>query len=263
MTFDPCWRGSNSGESCAVPRVDVDPDTGEVSVGNSFLDNACNGSGGPAKAYALGTGILDSGDLAAAQSLDGKQWADAIEGLRDDGYPIPIYIPEAGNEDPDGETYQQTPLWALRKAALALNVCDRADLVEHETDDGETYLGFDAPTYNAVLRALDDAGIDHGREPLETETRSEYYDIDLAAFVDGDGDPWTEPDTMLRACLRARGAGAISEYAAPPKIALLSLRRDVLEQPASRDMNTGTKALLEDLYHELYIDDLDDVFEAG
>jgi len=144
---------------------------------------------------------------------------------------------------------------------VALGVCDRDDFVEHETDDGETYLGFDAPTYNAVLRALEDEGIDHGREPIGTETRSEYYDADLAVYVDGDGDPWTEPETMLRACLRARDAGAVSEHAAPPKLALLPLRRDVLEQQPSRDMSSGTKALLEDLFHELTGDDLDDVLD--
>jgi len=271
ITFDPSWRDSNSGESCAVPWVDKDPDTGEVSIGNIFIDNGADGGKhrcGPAKAYALGTGILPTADdpdetekeNAAAESLDGKLWADAVEGLREDGYPVPVYIPEAGSTDPDGETYEQTPLWALRKAAVALGVCDRDDFVEHETDDGETYLGFDGPTYNAVLRALDDAGIDHGREPIETETRSEYYDADLAAYVD-DGDPWTEPETMLRAALRARDDGAVSEYAAPPKLALLPLRRDVLEQRASRDMSSGTKALLEDLFHELTDDDLDDVLD--
>lgn len=270
ITFDPSWRDSNSGESCAV--VDTDPDTGEVSVGNVFIDNGADGGKqrcGPAKAYALGTGILPTADdpdktekeNAAAESLDGKQWADAVEGLRADGYPVPVYIPEAGSEAPDGEPYEQTPLWGLRKAAVALDVCTPADFVEHDTDDGETYLGFDAPTYNAVLRALDDEGINHGRGPIDTETRSEYYDVDLEAFVDGDGNPWTDPDTMLRACLRARDAGAVSEFTAPPKLALLPLRRDVLEQRPSRDMSSGTKEILEDLFHELTVDGLDDVLD--
>jgi hypothetical protein len=265
ITFDPSWRESDSGQSCAVPNVDVEPETGEVSVGNVFIDNGADGAKhrcGPAKAYALGKKIIEPGEHAAAQSLDGKQWADAVEGLRADGYPIPVYIPEAGSEAPDGEPYEQTPLWALRKAAVALDVCDRSDFVEHETDGGETYLGFDGPTYDAVLRALDDEGIDHGREPIGTETRSEYYDADLAAYV-SDGDPWTEPDTMLRAALRARDDGAVSEHAAPPKLALLPLRRDVLEQQPSRDMSSGTKALLKDLFHELTVDDLGDVLDQG
>jgi len=262
VTFRPCWRSSNSGESCAVPRVSVNPDTGEVSAGNGFVDNKCNGSGDPAKAYALGTGIIEPSQDAAAHSLNGKQWADAIEGLRDDGYPIPIFIPEAGSKDADGETYEKTPLWGLRKAAVALDVCDKDDFVEHETDDGETYLGFDGATYDAVLRAVDAAGIDHGREPIGTDTRSAYYDADLDEFVD-DGDPWTDPDTMLRACLRARDADVVPSHAAPPKLALLPLRRDVLGQQASRDMTDGTESLLKDLFDELNADELDDVIDAA
>jgi hypothetical protein len=35
-----------------------------------------------------------------------------------------------------------------------------------------------------VLRALNDAGIDHGRELVETRTRSEYYELELSEYVD-------------------------------------------------------------------------------
>ena len=261
ITFKPSWRDSGSGESCAVEWVSNDSDDpSDPSVGNGFVDNSCDGSGGPAKAYALGTGIIDPGKHAAAESLHGRAWADAVEGLRSEGYPIPMYVPEAGSEGPDGEPYEKTPLWGLRKAAVALGVCGRDDFVERETDSGETYRGFEGPTYNAVLRALGDAGIDHGREPVETRTRSEYYELELSEYVDGDGDPWTDPDTMLRACLRARDDDAVSEHATPPTMALLPLRRDVLDQSAGRDMSSGTKDLLVDLYHELDgVDELDDV----
>lgn len=272
ITFDPSWRDSNSGKSCAIPDIDEDRDTGAVSVGNVFIDNQAEGSQrcGPVKAYALGTGILPAADdpdksdrqHAAAESLHGRAWADAVEGLRSEGYPIPMYVPEAGSEGPDGEPYEQTPLWGLRKAAVALGVCDRDNFVERETDAGETYLGFEGPTYNAVLRALDDAGIDHGREPIETRTRSEYYELELSEYVDAGGDPWTDPDTMLRACLRARDDGAVSEHATPPTMALLPLRRDVLDQSADRDMSSGTKDLLVDLYHELDgVDELDGILQ--
>jgi putative DNA primase/helicase len=270
VTFRPSWRDSDSGKSCAVPWIDEDPDTGEISVGNVLIDNGVEGASqrcGPVKAYALGTGILPTAEdpdktdreNAAAEALSGKQWADAVDGLRADGYEIPMYVPEAGSPKQDGETYDKTPLWGLRKAARALDVCSRDDFVEHETDDGDSYLGFDAPTYNAVLRALEDAGIDHGREPIDTDARSQYYDLPLEEFVDGDGDPWTEPETMLRACLRAREGGAISEHAAPPTLALLPLRRDMLNQSASRDMTDATESLLEDLYHELTLDELDGI----
>jgi hypothetical protein len=160
-----------------------------------------------------------------------------------------------------GDSDEPLPFWLLRQAAVEFGVCDPADLVEHETEDGDTYLGFDAPTYNAVLRALKDRGIEHGRELIDTETRSEYYEVDLAEFVD-DGSPWTDPDTMLRACLRARAAGGVSEFAAPPTLALLPLQRDVLNLPPNRDMNPGTKALLEDLFHDLSEDELGDLLDG-
>jgi putative DNA primase/helicase len=267
ITFDPCWRGSGSGESCAVKWVSNDEDDpSDPSIENGFIDNGCDGSGDPAKAYALGTGILPTvtdpnepdSKSAAAESLNGRHWADAVEGLREAGYPIPVYVPEVGSEDSDGETYEKTPLWGLRKAAIALDVCARDDFVEHETDGGETYLGFDQHTYNAVLRALDDEGIDHGREMIETDARSPYYEVDLRTFVD-DGDPWCDPDVCLRACLKARAADAVSEYSKPPSLALLPLRRDMLNQPASDDMSDGTRSMLEDLFHEISIDELDEL----
>jgi hypothetical protein len=54
---------------------------------------------------------------------------------------------------------------------------------------------------------------------------------------------------------------AVSEHAAPTRLALLPLRRAVLEQQPSPDMSSGTKALLEDLFHELTVDE--DTDEGG
>jgi hypothetical protein len=156
-TFDPSWRTSGSGMSCAVPNG-----------GDTFVDNSCNGGGGPAKAYALGEGILVGSDTAAANTLRGRQWGEAVDGLRGEGYDIPVYIPEAGENNSDGEEYDETPLWALRKAAVALDVCSPDEFKEHETEDGETYLGFDRETFNGVLDALDEASVDHGREHIDS-----------------------------------------------------------------------------------------------
>lgn len=156
-TFNPSWRTSSSGKSCAIENG-----------ANTFVDSGATAGGGPAKAYALGTGLLSGGEYAAARPLKGKKWAKAVDGLRSDGYPIPIHVPEAGTENADGETYDQTPLWALRKAAVALDIVDPDEFVEREgDDDGGTYPGFpDASAYNETLAALDNAGIDHGREPI-------------------------------------------------------------------------------------------------
>jgi hypothetical protein len=93
-------------------------------------------------------------------------------------------------------------------------------------------------------------------------TRSDYYDVDLGTYVD-DGNPWEEPETMLRACLRARDDGAISEHVTPPTMALLPLQRDVLDQPVTRNMSAGTKGLLVEYFDELTVDELDAVLNTG
>jgi putative DNA primase/helicase len=154
VTFDPSWRTSGSGKSCAIP-----------SGQNNFIDNGCNAGGGPVFAYALGEGIIRAGEKAPTRSLTAEEFGEALDAMRSDGYNIPVYVPAADDE------YDQTPLWGLRKAALALGVVDsRDEFKEHETDDGETYLGFDAATYNSVLDALDDEDIDHGRTRVDTMT---------------------------------------------------------------------------------------------
>lgn len=154
VTFDPSWRTSGSGKSCAIP-----------SGQNNFIDNGCNAGGGPVFAYALGESIIRAGEKAPTRSLTAEEFGEALDAMRSDGYNIPVYVPAADDE------YDQTPLWGLRKAALALGVIDsRDEFKEHETDDGETYLGFDAATYNSVLDALDDEDIDHGRTRVDTMT---------------------------------------------------------------------------------------------
>jgi putative DNA primase/helicase len=274
ITFDPSWRNSGSGQSCAIKKRTVDRQSGEIvttvsrdDVPNGFVDNGCGGSGDPAVAYALGTGILPTSEEptdiqrenAAAESLNGKQWLEAVDGLREAGYPIPIYVPEAGSETPHGGQYDTTPLWALRKAAVALGVCDRDDFVEREGDDGGTYLGFgSSDDYNQTLRKLDERGIDTGREPTR-DLRSDYLEVDLAAFLDDgdDRDPYTDPEAQLRACLRARDAGQVDAETTPPKLALVTLQRELLGIEPNRDMSDGTKERLVKTYHDLTEADLD------
>lgn len=147
-TFDPSWRESESGESCAVDKA-----------GDKFVDNSCNGGGGAAKAYALGEGIIDHAD----NDLTGEDWWRAVNRLRSEGYDIPVWIPECGTpKSDDGDEYEETPLWGLRKAAVVLDVLDKDDFVEKKNDDGGTYQGFpDNDAYNRTLYKLDDEGVDH------------------------------------------------------------------------------------------------------
>ena len=244
-SFLPMWGSQNDNGTANYVNDKIWHDTGHD-----------GGYGGPIIMAAIDDGIVHHAG-ATPDDVTGEDFFAAVDHLRDLGFSLPLYLPEAESEAPGGERYEQTPLWALRKAAVELDVCGREDLVEHETDGGETYLGFDQHTYNATLRALDEQEIDHGREPIETNTRSPYYDVDLEEFADGD--PWMNPETMLRACLCAREAGEIGRFVDPPTMALIPLRRDVFGQPASRDMRPGTEQLLCDLYHDITADDLDEL----
>jgi len=163
-TFDPSWRKSGSGKSCAVPDGD-----------NRFINNGNKGgSGGPAKAMALGEGIISD----PSQDLEGGDWWDAVDALRGAGYEIRVWTPEKGTPRGDGDEYDEMPFWAVRKAAVALGVIPSEAFVEKDTDDGETYLGFPGPeTYNNALEAIEDAGLEHGREYADTGPAYPVYDV--------------------------------------------------------------------------------------
>lgn len=76
-----------------------------------------------------------------------------------------MWIPERGSERSDGSTYEKTPLWALRKAAVALRVLPSDGFVTRESDDGGSYEGFPGRvTFDRTLDELEALGIDHGRD---------------------------------------------------------------------------------------------------
>lgn len=164
-TFDPSWRKSGSGKSCAVPN-DAD---------NTFANNGNKGGGGgPAKAMALGEGIISD----PSKDLDGADWWGTVDALRDAGYDIRVWTPEKGTPRHDGDEYDEMPFWAVRKAAVALGVVPTEAFVEKDGEDGETYLGFPGPeTYNNALEAIEDAGLEHGREYADTGPAYPVYDV--------------------------------------------------------------------------------------
>jgi putative DNA primase/helicase len=152
--FDPCWRHSESGQSCFVDEQ-----------ANTFGDSKVNAGGGPAKLMALATGILSDADA----DLAGEDYWTAVDELRSAGYDIPVWVPEAGSDRVDGGTYDQMPFWAVRKAAVALEICPEDAFVDREGEDG-SYEGFPGyETYNETLEAIEDAGLRHGRDPISPE----------------------------------------------------------------------------------------------
>jgi hypothetical protein len=148
--FDPSWRDSNSGTSCYVNHSN-----------NTFYDTGNEAGGGPARAMALGKRIISH----PGDRLSGERWGMTLDALRSAGYNVPLWVPERGSKHSDGRTYDQTPLWALRKAALALNILPADGFVTRESDGGGTYEGFPGRvTFDRTLDELEALGIDHGRD---------------------------------------------------------------------------------------------------
>ncbi|MFB6068625.1 MAG: hypothetical protein ABEJ90_01700 [Halobacterium sp.] len=167
--FHPTWGPNSNGTATYV-----DTDQGiYVDVGD------VGGYGGP-----VVMALIDGGELSADEAtpkVSGKTWFKGYNLLREEhGYDLPLFVPEKGTEGRDGK-YEQTPLWALRNAAVHLGVCESGEFVERESDDPEsddTYLGFpDGETYNEALDALEAEGIDHGRDRVNTGPDHPKYSV--------------------------------------------------------------------------------------
>ncbi len=101
---------------------------------------------------------------------------------------------------------------------------------------------------------LRDLGFDLPEPPYagDDDTPSGYYEADLSEHTGGD--PWSDPDAMLEACLSAREAGAVPSEAEPPALALLPITRDLLgvETPSE-----ATREEAAEVFREMGVDDHD------
>lgn len=99
---------------------------------------------------------------------------------------------------------------------------------------------------------LQDLGFDLPDRGGQTE-HSDYYDAPLGDLVDGD--PWSDPDAMLEACLQARARGVVEEEADPPTLALIPVARELLDET---EVSGGVRGELIDVYHaELSVADME------
>lgn len=89
-------------------------------------------------------------------------------------------------------------------------------------------------------------------EESDNNTTSNYYDIDLAGYTDGD--PWSDPDAMLEACLEARADGMVEADSEPPKLALTPITRDLLgvDNPSEATLEAAV-----DVFHDMTSHDFD------
>lgn len=150
--FIPTWgKNANSGNANYIR---TKPGTDEA----WWVDTG-DGGKGPGYGGPVVMALIDDGWNSSSHPT-GEEWGRGVAHLRELGYDIPLYIPEADDAE-DG----RMPYWAVREAALALDIVDEDDLVEREGDDGDTYLGLpDRETYRETLETLADEGFDHGRE---------------------------------------------------------------------------------------------------
>lgn len=148
---------SGSGKKAFIPIWGTMGDSGTANYVNDkgvWNDTGANDYGTPVEMALISEENWSRGKIA-----DGKDWARGVAHLRDLGFDIPVWTPDATVVDEE-----KMPYWALKQAAFALDVCTEDDLVE---DDDAEYARFDAETYNAVLEAVAGAGLEHGRDPVE------------------------------------------------------------------------------------------------
>lgn len=182
VEFDPSWRTSESGSSCFV---DLEK--------NAFGDSGEGGGGYAAKAMALGSPDIDFND--STDDLTGKEWRQAVDELRGAGYEIPVWTPDANSQDESGDEYGKMPYWAVRKAAVALGVLPEDAFIPAQTSGGG-YLKFPgAETYNHALAAIEDVGLEHGREYMTSDgTRPESTPTAVAETSSEEPDPAVPDD---------------------------------------------------------------------
>ena len=190
------------------------------------------------------------------QHASGEDWRRGVQYLRDKGFSIPVYVPDARTADGD-----EMPYWAVVKAARALGLVDEDDLVEREADDGSTYQVLpDAETYNAALELIEDAGLEHGRDHADTDTTPDsaaFMDV-LPEYAPDDRSTYTDPDAQLAACVAAAADGAVPGDAELPTLALKRVVAEITMQDTEHvsldDVSAGVLSMARDLFGEAVAD---------
>jgi hypothetical protein len=175
---------------------------------------------------------LDARDVAEKTIVD--EWTDT-------GGDLHAFHPTWGTGDPGTANIVGDDLWTDtgtkdgHGGPIQMAMIDLGEL-HHENSEPGCVTGADFWTAYEHLR---DLGFNLPEpEESDSEQKSEYYHLRLGEYVDGD--PWSDPDAMLAACLIARSEGAVSRDADPPTLALTPIVREYLGTDAvgaeTRDM---------------------------
>ena len=147
--FIPVW-GPNA-ESGNANFVDTDE--------GLWIDTGDDHSGGPVK-----MALISEENWGRGETPSGEDWRRGVEYLREMGFEIPVWTPDARSQNPDGEEYDVMPYWAVRKAAVALDAFPEDGFIRKQGQYGE-FLAFPgSESENLALAAIEDAGLEHGRE---------------------------------------------------------------------------------------------------
>ena len=148
--FWPTWGGADC--------------NGRANIAGSggWKDTAAGDGGGAAK-----MALIAAENFSRSRDATGREFFRGVRLLRERfGFDLPLFVPEAGSPRSDGTEHDQTPGWALRKAAVAFGLIYRREFEEREADDGSTYAALPDAVYNATLDRLSEAGVAHGRDLL-------------------------------------------------------------------------------------------------
>lgn len=176
--FLPIWGRSLGDGSGNANFVDLDEGV--------WVDTGDDHSGGPVK-----MALISEEGCSRGKTPSGEYWRKGVEHLRNLGFEIPVWTPDASSVKENGDEYEQMPYWAVREAAVALGVLPEDAFIPADAADGG-YLRFPGKeTYNHALAAIEDAGLDHSREYM-TSDGGRPDDLDPGE-IDGPDDAAPEP----------------------------------------------------------------------
>lgn len=177
------------------------------------------------------------------------------------------FLPVWGSPDDNGTAnYVDEKIWhdtgdAGGYGGPAVMAAIDAGLVHHA---GVTPSDVSGETFFEAVDHLRELGFDIPEldESAARQTRSDYLEADLAQYSEEtEPDPYTDHEAQLRACLRARAAGAVAAETEPPTLALMALMEHVMGYKPRRDMSDATRELLVEAYHDIEEADLNDLLD--
>lgn len=184
---------SGDGKRAFVPIWGPNAESGNANFVDTnkgiWVDTGDDYNGGPVKMALIAEENWDRG-----ATPSGEDWRRGLEHLRELGFEIPVWTPDANSQDAGGEEYEQMPYWSVRKAAVALGVLPESGFIRAENASGGYKKFPGAETYNHALAAIEDAGLDHGREYMSNDgTRPD--NLENAADDDTPPAPTPSPES--------------------------------------------------------------------